>query len=458
MGKLNRELNLGHALSIVIGTIIGTGIFLKTSSMTAALVSADWVLLAWVVAGVLSFVGALAYGELSARFPSAGGEYVFLKEAYGDKLAFLFGWTRFLIAGPGSIAAYSVGAATFLGSAFPQLGGLFLAILFIAIFTIINLFPVRRAGDVQGVLTLIKFGLLFLLIFGTLCLPYFKGSTVSWNSLWIQSQETGWPGISAFAAAVVSALWAYDGWNNLVMAAGEVKNPKRNLPLALGVGFLVVLVLYLLVNIGYFVALPLDQLRQGFSRFSPDSDSVGLMAYASFLGKETAFFGLGARALTALALSLSALGAMNGSILTGARVPFAMGQDGVFFKSFGKTTEVSAVPYVAVMSQGILAILFACSGSFDQITDMVVFSSWIFYGACVASLFKWRGNKNIQTWDGYQMPGYPVLPAIFVLSAGALLVATWVQNAKESTIGLGLIIIGLPFYYYCAKLKPKGDA
>jgi basic amino acid/polyamine antiporter, APA family len=445
---LLRRLGLRESTAIVVGTIIGTGVFLKTAVMAQQAGSPLWVLVAWLVAGALSFTGALTYAELGTLFPRAGGEYVYLREAYGPLMGFLFGWTRFWIGSPGSIAAYGVGAATFMNGLVP-LGGenhrTFVAIAIIALFTALNCFSVAFGGKLQSVMTIIK----IVMIIGLTLAIFGLGSGASWSHFQTPA-GAGWHSWSGFGAAVLAALWAFDGWNNLPMAAGEVSDPGRNIPRALGFGMIVVLVIYASANIAYFYALPFDEVIHSSSTLFRDALPVATKAAALALGAA-------AVGLLSAAFVFSALGAMNGSILTGARVPYAMARDGLFFKKLGEVSGATHVPVVAVIVQGVWACVLAMSGTFDQLTDYVVFASWIFYALVTSGLFVFR-RRLPNAHRPYRTPGYPWLPIIFLICSLLLLANTLMTSPRESLIGLGFIVAGVPVYFAFAKWGRKSAA
>ncbi len=440
--KLIRSLGVVSATSLVIGTILGTGIFLKTTTMAQQVGSVKLVLLAWVVAGILSLAGSLSYAELSSRFPSAGGEYIFLREGYGNLIAFLYGWQRFLISSPASIAAYAVGGATFLNgfTSFENVPGktTSVALFFIIIFTLINCFSVRSGGWVQTGLTSLKVALVLGIVLGILGFS----NTGNLSAISNVSNQIATP--KGFGAALIAALWAYDGWNNMPMASGEVHNPKRNLPIALIFGTILIVTIYVIINIAYFYALPFSEIISSSSSKFPDAPTVASKAIETFLSHRWASF-------LALGMVVSALGAMNGSILTGARVPFAMAQDGLFFRFLATLSQSSHTPVKSVLIQGIWACVLALSGTFDQLTDLVVFASWIFYALATGGLIIIRykeKSSGVLAKDIYKVWGYPVLPLLFVLCAVALLINTLITMPKESCIGLILIILGLPIYAF----------
>ena len=442
--ELVRGLTLVDAASVVVGSIIGTGVFLKTSTMASLVGTPAMVLVIWVVAGILSLAGALAYAELGSLMPDAGGEYVYLKEGYGDLWAFLYGWMRFWIGAPGSIAAYAVGAMTFMSGAVDLsfVGGkVSAAIIVIIIFSSINCLSIAFGGRLNAIMT----GLKLLMIIGLSIGIFFFSQGGSWEHFSETSPAltNGWAGWTAFGSATLAALWAYDGWNNLPMVAGEVKNPQRNIPLALGLGMLVILAIYCVANVAYFYALPLTEILSANSDAHPDALSVGTKAAMTFMGSS------GITILSA-AFVFSALGAMNGSIMTGARVPYAMAKDGLFFKQLANVNSVTAVPTVSIVIQGIVSMLLAVSGTFDQLTNYVIFSAWIFYAMVTGVVFVLR-KRMPDAPRSYKTFGYPVVPIVFIILATLLLINTVWTSPKESIIGLLFILAGVPVFYIFKK-------
>ncbi|MBA2404236.1 MAG: amino acid permease [Bdellovibrionales bacterium] len=445
VSKLVRGLTLTDSIAIVVGTIIGTGVFLKTATMAQTMGNPTWVLIAWVVGGALSLTGALAYAELGSIMPNAGGEYVYLKEGYGELWGFLYGWMRFWIGTPGSIAAYAVGAVTFASGMvnLDFLGGKVVASVFlITFFSILNCFSVAFGGKLNSFMT----GLKLFMILGITVGIFLFAKDVSWSHFSESSPGVeGFIGWSAFGSAVLAALWAYDGWNNLSMVAGEIKDPKKNVPLSFGIGLLVILIIYGLTNVAYFYALPFSEILNSNSSAFPDALPVATKAALSFLGTS------GVTILSA-AFVFSALGAMNGSILTGARVPYAMAIDGLFFKKLGDVNSKSLVPVASVLAQACVAIMLALSGTFDQLTDYVVFSSWIFYAMVTGVVFKMRKTRPDIQRD-YKTFGYPVLPAVFIIVGVLLLINTVYTSPTSSLIGLGFILSGIPVFFYFKKTR-----
>lgn len=435
--QLAKELGLRDSLAIVIGSMIGTGIFLKTAGMTALLGSSMWVLAAWLVAGILSVLGAMTFAELGVLFPRAGGGYVYIKEAYGRLPAFLAGWVSFWVILPGSIAAYAIACAIFLCAVFPLQevqGPVACALIFI--FTVLNSFSIVFGGFIQTLMTALKAVLILGLVGAIFLLTPTPVGLVQVSQELVPSGHFGW---GAFGLAVLSALWAFDGWESVSRVAGEMKQPSSTLPKALVIGTGTVFLLYALLNLSYFWALPLNQIAQAHSTEFPLALPVATQAVMGFLGQR------GVEVLSIIFV-ISTLGAMNGSILTSARVPYAMASDGLFFKSLAKVHRKSKVPVRAVWVQSAVSMALALSGTFDQLTNYVVFSAWIFYGFTGFAVFLFR--KRLPNADRpYRVPGYPWTPAIFVLMSAVLVVTTIVQSPQESLIGALLILLGLPFYF-----------
>jgi APA family basic amino acid/polyamine antiporter len=443
--KLIRGLTLIDAISVVIGTIIGTGVFLKTSTMALLVGSPFYVLLAWVVAGLLSLTGALAYAELGSMMPDAGGEYVFLKEGYGDLWAFLYGWMRFWIGSPGSIAAYAVGAMTFMSGVVDMsfLGGrTFASVVMIIIFSLLNCLSVSFGGRLQAAMTTLK----IFMILGISIGIFLYSDSGNFNHLFEKTPNiNGFVGWSAFGSAVLAALWAYDGWCNLTMVAGEIKDPQKNIPRSLIIGMFSILAIYALANLAFFYALPLSEILNANSSVHPDALPVATKAALTFLGSSGV-------ALLSAAFVFSALGAMNGSILTGSRVPFAMARDGLFFKKLAAVNETTHVPVVSILVQACVATALALTGTFDQLTDYVIFSSWIFYAMVTSVVFVLRKRKP-NTFRPYKAFGYPILPLIFIILGVLLLINTIITAPGATMIGLGFISSGIPCFYFFKKRK-----
>jgi amino acid transporter len=434
-------------MSIVVGTVIGSGIFLVPTAMINTVGSVKTVFAVWVVAGVLSLFGALTYAELAAMLPEAGGEYAYLREAYGPFWGFLYGWTQLWVAKSGSIATLSAGFYTYLTVLLPGLGkplvvfpyhigpdgslleihyGQLVGIALIAVLAAINYIGVRAGGDLQVFVT----GLKMVLIGGVIALGLFSGKgDLTHLSQTIPASAVG---VSAFLAAMVSALWAYDGWNNVTMVSSEIKEPQKNLPKALVFGTLAVIATYLLANAAYFYVLSPERVGKS-QRLAADMMS--------------ALYGPTAARLVTIAVLISILAALNGSILTGARVPYAMARGGYFFKSIAKVHPRFHTPANSIFALCAWSSLVLLSGWFDQLYRFVIFGSWILYLLATASVFVLR-RKRPDLPRPYRVVGYPWVPASFVLVAGLLLVNSMQAYPRESLMGLVLMVLGVPFYWH----------
>jgi APA family basic amino acid/polyamine antiporter len=446
---LKRELGVWSAAAIVVGTVIGSGIFLVPSSMTRAVGSPGKVFLVWIAGGLLSLFGALSYAELAAAMPEAGGEYVYLREAYGPIWAFLYGWTQTWVAKTGSIATLASGFFIYLANFRPELGqiwivtplplgeggapleiryGQLLAMGVIALLALINYLGVRVGGDVQLAATLLKVGLIVAII--VIGLGSHIGSAANYHSA-----VSAPGGILGFFAALVGALWAYDGWNNVTMVASEVRRPQRNLPLALIVGTITVIAIYLLTNLAYFYVLPAATVAS--------TDRVAAEMMRRILGAPGA-------AAVSIAAMISIFAALNGSILSGSRVPFAMARDGLFFQGVARIHPTHRTPSVSILLLSAWACLLVLSGRYDQLYTYVIFASAILYGMATASVIVLRIRRPDMPRP-YRTLGYPVVPIAFVLGIACLIVSTLRSSPRESLLGLLLIALGLPFYFYWKK-------
>ncbi len=433
--SLVRSLGLRDSLAIVAGSMIGTGIFLKTAAMTQAVGSAFWVTMAWLTAGILSVLGAMTYAELGALFPQAGGGYVYVREAYGRLPAFLTGWISVWIILPGSIAAYGVASATFISGFVPieSIGGpSVVAVAIIVFFGALNCLAVSFGGAVQSLLTAIKVVLIVGLAFGI----FFLAPATQLAPTAVVNFT---PTIGAFGAATLAALWAFDGWEGISRVAGEIRDPKKIIPMALIIGTFAVFALYCTLNLAYFSALPVSDIISANSTQYPDAPPVAAKAAASFLGS-------GGLQILSVVFLISTIGAMNGTMMSSARVPFAMARDRLFFRFLSHVNPRTRVPVRAIWAQVAVSLVLALSGTFDQLTNYVVFSAWIFYGITGAAVFIFR-KRRVASENTYRVPGYPFVPAIFVAMAATLVVTTLIESPKESLFGVAMILSGIPFYF-----------
>jgi basic amino acid/polyamine antiporter, APA family len=465
--KPNHELVRGlgpiAAISINVGNIIGTGIFLKARVMTCNLGTPWKVILAWIAAGLLALAGALTYAELTTMRPNAGAEYVITKDAYGRVWGFLNGWSQFLISRTASAAALAVGFAIFMNNLMDgrlkavyytftmpffghtvELGTLtIIALITLAVTTLINCAAVSVSGHVASIITVLK----VLLVLGVgIAAFFYQGG--DWGNFGLastapcQGEVTG-GGLFAFGAAMVGALWAYDGWNNISYMAGEVKHPDRNLPLALIASMLIIIVLYVIVNVSYYYVMTPTEV----ATVDANASSVAAEAIRKMLGPL-------AVTLMAAVMMLSSWGSLQSSILGTARIPYAMARDGVFFQSLARVSKHTKVPVISLIVQGVWAAVLTLSGSFDQLTDMAIFAFWLFYGLVAAAvfIFRWRepnAERPYKTW------GYPVVPGLFVLTTICLIGITIWNYPQRSVAGLAIIAAGLPVYFYFSRKNPE---
>ena len=450
--ELSRELGPSHAIAVVVGTIIGSGIFLVPTEMMQAVGSARLVYLAWIVGGLLSFFGALTYAELGAMKPQAGGEYVYVRDAYGPLAAFLYGWTWFVIAKPASIATIVTGLVRILETfsifsffssnaisvPFAVTWGQLVAIAAAILISLLNYLGVKRAGEFQLVFTLLKVAIIVAIV-----IVCFSGighvSGQGWGNF--AGTFTGARGgIAGFMAALVAALWAYDGWNDLNMVAGEVKNPGRSIPIALIVGTATVALLYVLVNAAVQYMMPASAIA---STPRPASDAVALV-----LGS------VGAGIVSA-GMALSMLVGLNGTIMSGARVPFAMARDGYFFHALANVHPRFHTPSVAIGVQAVLSIVLLLLGAnFRQLFSLAIFAEWLFYMIAGSTVFVFRlRDRNADR--PFRMPGYPVIPALFVAVAAALLAYTFKNDWPNSGYGLLVILAGIPLFLAFAAVRRR---
>lgn len=447
--ELARDLGASHATAIVVGTIIGSGIFLVPAEMMQAAGSAKLVYLAWLVGGLLSFFGALTYAELGAMKPQAGGEYVYIRDAYGPLPSFLYAWTWFTIAKPASIATLATGFVRVLGT-FPALNflasnfisvpfavtyGQVLAIAAAVLISVLNYIGIKRAGDFQLVFTLLKV-VIILAIVGI----GFSYSGGSWQNF--AGTFTGAKGgMAGFMAALVAALWAYDGWNDLNMVSGEIRNPERNIPVALIFGVALVGVLYMLVNAAVQYVLPASSIAT-----SPRAASDAMAVVLGSLGA----------GIVSAGMALSMLVAMNGTVMSGARVPFAVARDRYFFSALADVHPRFHTPSSAIVVQAILAIiLLLFGGNFRQFFSLAIFAEWLFYMIASSTVFVFR-KRDPDTTRPYRVWGYPVVPALFVLASTVLLYYTFTGNLRLSALGSLAILAGVPVFYIFAWRRTRG--
>ncbi len=451
--ELVRDLGPWASAAIVVGTMIGTGIFLKPAQMAREGQSISVVFAAWIVGAILSIFGALSYAELGAAIPEAGGEYAYLRRGFGPMWGFLFGWMHSIVGRPASAASIAAGGVRFLAFLIPSISapiftlhiaipGLThwykpydfvftwaqpLAVVWLVVMTAINYIGVKFGGAVQVFLTFIKIFSVLLIIGVAFLAPTAAHGA---DPVWPAAVNGGL--LSAFLAALAAALWAYDGWEDLNLVGSEVKDPQKNFPRALVGGVAIVAIIYLLFSAACLRVLP-------FSRVA------GSLHIASEVVEQVS--GRGAAIWITLAMVISAIGSLNSSVLSGARVPYAMARDKVFFQVADGIHPKFFTPGRALVFQGVLTSLMALTGTFEELTNLFIFATWIFYGLAVVALFRLRKTAP-EMPRPYRCPGYPVVPGLFVLGALALTISVLFQDPGRSSIGLVLILAGLPFYRY----------
>lgn len=443
---LIRQLGLFDSTMMMMGIVIGSGIFLTTGIMAEAIPSAPMILMVWLLGGLLILAGALTYAELGVSLPEAGGQYVYLREAYGHLFGFLFGWKMFLVNMTGSIAALGVAFAEYFGSFFPSLStkevvfssklggftynlsrGQLVAVVVIILLTAVNYAGVAFGKTVQNILTVVKIGtILVFVIFGFI---FARGASIDWSL-----NPEGWSYfqlLTGFGLAFVSVFWAFDGWNNINYVAGEIKDPKRNLKFALIAGTLGVTLVYFLTNVIYFLALPVAELK-------------GVVTVAE--RASSSLYGTTAASLISAMILISILGAANGAIFVGPRVYYAMARDGLFFKKAGSVHPRFKTPGFSLVLQAIWACLLALTGTFEQLFTFAMFAGILFWVLAAAAIFTLR-KKRPDLPRPYKAWGYPIVPMIFILALSGILANTLVQKPVESLAGLALMIVGVPVYY-----------
>ncbi|MBZ5598822.1 MAG: amino acid permease [Acidobacteriia bacterium] len=447
--ELARDLGVSHASAVVVGTIIGSGIFLVPAEMMQSVGSAKLVYLAWLAGGLLSFFGALTYAELGAMKPQAGGEYVYVRDAYGPLAGFLYAWTWFVIAKPASIATVTIGLVRILGTfsvfaffskdiftvPFAVSYGQLVAITATVLISLLNYIGIKKAGEFQLVFTVLKVAIILgIVVIG------FGYSSGAWSNF-AGSYSAAKGGIAGFMAALVAALWAYDGWNDLNMVAGEVRQPERNIPIALILGVATVGALYMLVNAAVQYVLPASAIA---ASPRPASDAIGLV-----LGS----FGA---SIVSAGMAISMLVTLNGTTMSGARVPFAVARDRYFFSALAEVHPRFHTPSMAIIVQAVLAIiLLLLGGNFRQLFSLAIFTEWLFYMIAGSTIFVFR-TRDPQAARPYRVWGYPIVPVLFVIASAVLLYYTFTDNLRNSALGTLVILAGAPVFYAFARQRRVG--
>ena len=428
-GGLRRVLRLHDLALLIVGTVIGSGIFLVPGLVLKDVGnSVPLALLVWIIGGILSLLGALTYGELSATNPEAGGLYVYIRDCFGKFSAFLFGWVLFFVVSTGSIATLAVAFGNYLGEIFPI--GFWsvkaVALVMIAVIALVNICGTRQSADLQNVTTVIKV-LAILSMAGALFWfgnPSRAISPVSPSYLSIRSQ------LSAIALATISVLWAYEGWQYATFAAGETLNPRRDFPLAFLVGIFVLIVIYIVANLGYLAALG----QVGVATSDRVAAAAMSAATSPTLAKSVTF-----------AILLSIFSAANSIALTAPRVYYAMAKDGLFFRQLAEVHPRFGTPALAIGATALWSALLALTGTFEQLLTYVVFIGWAFYALAAASIFLYR-KREVNSAAGYRVPGYPWTPAVFIIAVAALVLNTIFSQPGRAAIGLAVVLTGAPAY------------
>jgi APA family basic amino acid/polyamine antiporter len=449
--RLVRGLGTWDGALITIGSILGTGIFITTGDMARVLPHAGLILLVWIAGGLVTIAGALTYGELGVLFPRAGGQYHFLKEAYGPLPGFLYGWAAFLVYFSGGVAALAVGFGEYLGSFVPFLsmrnvllsvplgewtwtlsGGQLSAVAAILFLTAINYLGLREGAGLQNVVTVVKVGSIVALVGLGLLAPAVASTSLT------EPLPAG-SVLVAFGVAMIAGLWAYDGWANLTYLGGEMRRPERSLPFGLILGCLAVVLLYTLLNLVYIRALP-----------------VGAMSETPRIAETAAatLFGPGSARLVSLAVLISTFGCLSANILAGARIYYAMAQDGLFFRSLAAVHPRHFVPGRSLWAQGAWSAVLALSGTYEQLYIYVIFIAVLFNAAAGASVFVLRRTRP-ELPRPYRAWGYPVVPLLFILALLLLVVNTLLERPVESLWGLAFVALGVPAYLWWRRGKSR---
>lgn len=464
------SLSLVDATMVVAGSMIGSGIFIVSSDITRNVGSAGWMIAVWLITGFMTIVAAVSYGELSGMFPKAGGQYVYLKEAFNPLAGFLYGWSFFAVIQTATIAAVAVAFSRYTAYLVPELGeanvlltigslkisaAQLLAIGLIVFLTYTNTKGIKGGKIIQTVFTTVKlFSLFGLIILGFLLVK---------NSFWSENWQTGMnaaqlqpndqgklvPGgewlpisgtvlIGAIAAAMVGSIFSSDSWNNVTFIAGEIKNPKKNIGLSLFLGTLIVTLIYVTANLMYLNVLPLSQIA------FPEGDRVAVAAATSIFGSIGAY-------VIAVMIMISTFGCNNGLILAGARVYYTMAKDGLFFKKTAVLNK-NAVPEFALWIQALMASILCLSGSYGDLLDMIAFVVVLFYALTIAGIFILR-KKRPDAERPYKAFGYPVLPIIYILLAITFCIFLIKMKPLYAGIGLGIVLTGVPLYYLAVRNK-----
>ena len=471
-GHFVRTLTLLDGALLVIGSMIGSGIFIVSADISRQLGSAGWLVVVWLLSGFITLAAALSYGELSGMYPKAGGQYVYLREAFGKLYGFLFGWSFFAVIQTGTIAAVGVGFAKFTGYLVPSLGdgnilighaggfnisaAQLLGIAMIFLLTFLNTLGIKSGKWIQFIFTFAKIAAMGALIFfGFLLFKDHSIWHINWTDAWmarkeIQNTDTsishqslfGLALIGPLCAAMVGALFSSDAWNNVTFIAGEIKRPEKNIGLSLLIGTVVVTIIYISMNLMYLNVMSMDEIAHA------QHDRVALAAALKI-------FGAAGTTIIAVMIMVSTFGCNNGLILSGARVYYTMANDGLFLPSAGKLNS-KGVPGAALWMQFVWASVLCLSGKYGDLLDFIIFTVLLFYILTIAGIFKLRKTKPDMPRP-YKAFGYPLIPAIYILLAAIICVGMIVEKPLYSGMGLAIVIIGIPIYFFLEKRNKANE-
>lgn len=475
---LRKRVNLFDGISIVAGAMIGSGIFIVSADIARTLGSPGWMMVVWILTGLITVTGAISYGELASMMPHVGGQYVYLKEAYSPLIGFLFGWTTFLVIQCGSIAAVAVAFAKFTGVIFPSISEenilfsagslninatMLTAIVMIAFLTWLNTMGIVTGKAVQNLFSSTKvISLLGFIIVGLFVTDKITSWEINKSVFWEASRANpdgsatslaGFALIAALGTAMVGSLFSADAWYNVTFISGEVINPKRNVPLSLIFGTLLVSVLYVLINFIYIKVLPLegsplgtDAMSKGIQYATSDRVATSAMSFV---------FGNYAAAIMAILIMISTFGCNHGLILTGPRVYYAMAKDGLFFR---KVAEINkhGVPGFATVVQGFWAILLCLTGTYGNLLDYVIFAVLLFFSLTITAIFVLR-HKKPDLPRPYKALGYPVVPALYILITTTIMIILLIYKPGYTFPGLGIVLLGIPVYYTWRRLNRNNE-
>jgi APA family basic amino acid/polyamine antiporter len=458
--SLLRQMGVFDSTMMMVGIVIGSGIFLTTGIMAQSIPSAGLILLTWFFGGLIVLAGALTYAEMGAAMPEAGGQYVYLKQAYGPLYGFLFGWNMFLVSMSGSIAALAAAFAEYFGFFFPSLSnqeiifsttlnilnhshvyslsmGQIIAVTIIIILSGVNYIGAAPGKIIQNILTMVKIGIITAFIILGFTIGTKTRINFDVDALFHPGGLNPGQLIVGCGIALIAVFWAFDGWHNINYIAGEIKKPQRNLPYSLVMGTLIITVLYVSVNVVYLLALPVEEMK-GVVR-------IAEKAANSLFGKATT-------GVLSAAVLISILGALHGAVFVGPRVYYAMAKDKLFFQRAARVHPRFRTPGFAILCQAIWSCFLCLTGTFEQLFTFAMFINILFWTAAAASVFKLR-KKYPELPRPYKTWGYPVTPLVFIIVLLIILVNTLIKKPVESLAGLGLAVIGIPIYYTWRKSK-----